>query len=687
MFAADYAVLKQTHLALSRGRFGEAKALLRSMEPRLGPLYDVPVDAGRLRAWEEGRRWPDADEEDRAVLFTRLYLSMGQWLSVNGFYGHAAVLLERGAVHARPPAPQTAGLAHTPLRLALAAVRLEQGDLGAAGEALREVEATLDEVRRPGPYVDWLELSAKRDLLIGDLGRALERFQRVQDVCWHGGFRRATLAAVLNQAQVLIYVNQTAAAEELLTEAGEAARMLKDPTAAARVAWLARLAHARGESLVEGTPITASATEMQGKWAGGGGRPAPRPASRPSCRRPTTIWRSSRTALAVQWALSRSDRARMGAALERVRRVFGDTESDLIRLRLQVLEGMVAYYRDDWAGAERLFTATCPGLRRLGLKPDLWQARRFQGWCAARLGRPAAECEALSRETHDLVTELADTLSPAQQVIYLVNKWTVEERRLAFDIERLKRAKAECQRGPWFLRPWRRWRLWRGLHEFLHLLDHRRRAFVRRHVAGDPAPPADEPAGPVWRRLWRHPRRRATLSFLVLPDRVFLSRAGWMDLDFAVSPMTRLRLRELVKEWHEQIEEAHPDRLEQTAGKLASGLELPRALATLPSRVRGLTVVPDDALHGFPFAALPINGRPLVEDFAVSLAFDHTPPPATARRRTTGEALVAAVVRGANEAAPLPGGRIYRSLPGTEPEAHSRRRVADRPRTQRASIH
>ena len=143
----------------------------------------------------------------------------------------------------------------------------------------------------------------------------------------------------------------------------------------------------------------------------------------------------------------------MGAVLERVRRVFGDTESDLIRLRLQVLEGMVAYYRDDWAGAERLFTATCPGLRRLGLKPDLWQARRFQGWCAARLGRPAAECEALSRETHDLVTELADTLSPAQQVIYLVNKWTVEERRLAFDIERLKRAKAECQRGPWFLRP------------------------------------------------------------------------------------------------------------------------------------------------------------------------------------------------------------------------------------------
>ena len=162
------------------------------------------------------------------------HLSMGQWLSVNGFDGHAAVLLERGAVHARPPAPQTAGLAHTPLRLALAAVRLEQGDLGAAGEALREVEATLDEVRRPGPYVDWLELSAKRDLLIGDLGRALERFQRVQDVCWHGGFRRATLAAVLNQAQVLIYVNQTAAAEELLTEAGEAARMLKDPTAAAR---------------------------------------------------------------------------------------------------------------------------------------------------------------------------------------------------------------------------------------------------------------------------------------------------------------------------------------------------------------------------------------------------------------------------------------------------------------------
>ena len=122
------------------------------MEPRLGPLYDVPVDAGRLRASGRGRGGrPDADEEDRAVLFTRLYLSIGTMALCKRVLWPAAVLLERGAVHARPPAPQTAGLAHTPLRLALAAVRLEQGDLGAAGEALVEVEATLDEVRRPRP--------------------------------------------------------------------------------------------------------------------------------------------------------------------------------------------------------------------------------------------------------------------------------------------------------------------------------------------------------------------------------------------------------------------------------------------------------------------------------------------------------------------------------------------------------
>ena len=78
--------------------------------------------------------------------------------------------------------------------------------------------------------------------------------------------------------------------------------------------------------------------------------------------------------------------------------------------------------------------------------------------------------------------------------------------------------------------------------------------------------------------------------------------------------------------------------------------------------------MPDDALHGFPFAALPINGRPLVEDFAVSLAFDHTPPPATARRRTTGEARWRWSSPRQRSGPPSGGGRIYRSLPGTEPE-------------------
>ena len=57
----------------------------------------------------------------------------------------------------------------------------------------------------------------------------------------------------------------------------------------------------------------------------------------------------------------------------------------------------------------------------------------------------------------------------------------------------------------------------------------------------------------LWQRLITHPRKRVTLSFLLLPDRVFVVRAWKFFFDFAVIPTTRLEVRNTVQRWHERI--------------------------------------------------------------------------------------------------------------------------------------
>src|SRR5262249_26483393 len=127
---------------------------------------------------------------------------------------------------------------------------------------------------------------------------------------------------------------------------------------------------------------------------------------------------------------------------------------------------------------------------------------------------------------------------------------------------------------------------------------------------------------PLWRRLWGHPWRAATLSFLVLPDRTFVARGSWMSLDLGVCALSRLKVRELVARLHRAMaRRAEAEVLDALGAELADGLQLPRLLASLPRRIRRLVLVADDALHGFPFAALRSQGHYLCERYALTMAF------------------------------------------------------------------
>src|SRR5262249_963632 len=94
------------------------------------------------------------------------------------------------------------------------------------------------------------------------------------------------------------------------------------------------------------------------------------------------------------------------------------------------------------------------------------------------------------------------------------------------------------------------------------LLDHlgrHKRAIARRELEVPDARPGPRPpsrAARWWRtlgRVVRFPRERASVPFLVLPDRVVVVRRAWLSLGVHVAPMTRLRLRELVAGLHRLV--------------------------------------------------------------------------------------------------------------------------------------
>jgi CHAT domain-containing protein len=110
------------------------------------------------------------------------------------------------------------------------------------------------------------------------------------------------------------------------------------------------------------------------------------------------------------------------------------------------------------------------------------------------------------------------------------------------------------------------------------------------------------------------------------------------------------------------------------ADELAAALRLDELLADLPAQVRRLAVVADDALHGFPFAALRVGGRYLVERFALSHQ-SGTRPDARAGRPVSS-ALVAAIPDGAPPSDEFPEG--VPPLPNAAAEAEDVRRRLER---------
>lgn len=666
-FLEAYFILKQADAAVSAADFNSGETALRTQEIYVGPLDEIPTEPALLPAWESRCRWIVRAEHDRPLLFSRLYLALGGWLSGCGFYRQAAVLLQRGTMHAEPPASSLACRAWVRLHLALAGAELEYGSLAEVDAVLKKTKPAIDPKRHPGWWSQWLGLAGHAALLKGDFGPALDHLREATVVCGRGGFYGAVLTSLLHRARVLIALNQVLAAEDALDEASQL--IGNSQTAKVRVAWLRRLARNRGESPIgDGQHHT-----VTGLWDYGGHKAleisAPDdhldPLQLPAA--PNYLAFFEDRALAVRWRLARGMQADAKKLLAQLRQTYAASDSLLIRLRLDALDGAVAYAQKDYAAAERMFKGLVSYLKTCELRPELRDAQRFLWWCAQRnAGAPGTnESEgpearkdgdssilSLGSEVRELTDQMANTLPASERAIYLLDKWADEERQLAGELVAWNEYKARAAQAPWWTRSWRRWQVRRGLLKYLDRLTY------HRNRESELASGVSTTVSLRGTNALSMPANQITLVFQVLPEFTFVARVSSRVLDARVVPLTRVRVRELVARWHRHIAlgNSRIADLSSIADELAISLGINELIQDLPSKITRLAIIADDALHGFPFAAIRIGSksRYLIEDFALS--YRHDVSVSRAPIRPIRSAMVVAIPDGSPPSAEFPFG-------------------------------
>jgi CHAT domain-containing protein len=177
------------------------------------------------------------------------------------------------------------------------------------------------------------------------------------------------------------------------------------------------------------------------------------------------------------------------------------------------------------------------------------------------------------------------------------------------------------------LRWWRTVQAWRKTLAVENRLEAGKRALAE--TAAGAAPASTRPLRLL--DLWRQSRTEAYVTFSALPDRLIAIVRTRRAARIHIIEISRIELRQAVKAWHERMlapAVAAPRRSDALSNGLAG------VLANLPNAVRELRLRPDDALHGYPFAALLVDGAPIIERYTISLWHTAASPRKVALSRT-----------------------------------------------------
>jgi CHAT domain-containing protein len=683
-----FTILKRISLALERGLFFHVKNLLDTLSPQIGNITNIDISPLGLTQWESRCEWNDSSQEDQRVLFVYLYLIMGKFLSSLGQYHQSLVMLDRGFFHAQSETPYLASIAILPIKFAIALAYLEKGELTTAKTHLTDLKQQFNIEQQQHLYIHWLELSGKINLLQGNLGEALTEFEQIKKICIDLSLRRANVQATLNLAHILILTNQTSLAKDYLQDIVRDAEEIRDEELIQRINNLLNLADERGQSFGN-EPFGFSVTQMRKRNS--------RSVSNQKINNNEIEMNCSYKSPYGNYLAQFNDRVleiyhflnyfQFDNAYQRfndLNLAFQLSDSRLIQVRIQILSGILAYYygvenkdNDRIRWAVLVLEECCPLLQELSLKHDLWQVKRFLIWSFTRLNNDIQE--KLIEETNQILTELTNSLPPEKQIIFLLNKWTADEEYIASQINQLQRLSI-LTKDTFYSSPWQKWKLKQNLHHLLEHIDRYKDTLARRNLQNQVDFPLTYLTSKSFlSRVLTHPIDRVTIVFLVLPDRVLIVCIGWLIFNFKLIFCTRLEIRNLVQYFHKKLDNFNnakrdlsgstenksninqvSDMFRTTSSQLSELLQIDEILEKLPKRIKSITFIPDDILHGFPFGVLIYRGDYIIKKYALSVSYE-SKPKAKIQKDTLKEK--SAILVGISQSI-----KTMPSLPGVEQE-------------------
>jgi tetratricopeptide (TPR) repeat protein len=651
IYAEHYAAVQQVSVLLCQGELAAAEKTIQKLTPRIPPLETIDASQEKLLLFESSCSWPNTTEGDRLILMVRLWLEIGRMAAAKGHYRVALAIFERAISHCTSGSHPLVKVARPSLLLAIASARLERGDIEGCSRTLEDV---------PGIHADRLiemralGISARLDLLRGSLGAAHDKLEQLLHLSAERGLQYVAAGCALDLAQVLIYLNQTREAQQLIDRFAAFAEQNNDRQMSSQMRVALDLAQSRGQSLAKSVAIAPTVSEL---W----GAEAPDTVERSGVPPDFLSFNAAKTesmlqifeerTIAFHWLLGRRDWESCERYLTEMTMLFSDTDSMLIKMRLISFEGTLCYYREHFGRAEQLLREAVSGASELGFCSDLWQVYRFLSWTLKRAGK-AEEAVWAGEKSDELLARLSNSLQPAARAIFRLNKWTAEQEFLALQIDRVISLQTQYQTCSRWTRLQARFRLLREAVILMDRIDEYKNYIVRE--AHDTSSARSAARISWWRKAVRIQSCQAVLRFLVLPDRILALVFTRGAVHAGISPVTAVRLRESVSDLHIGLSQTN-GKIQVEAGltALSRDLQIEAALSVVPRSVSKLVIIPDDSLHGVPFSMIPVGSKSLGDLFTVSIGFEFA---FTRKRKPPArEAFIMALPAGNQQFGSLPG--------------------------------
>ncbi|MDQ1353465.1 MAG: hypothetical protein QG657_3771, partial [Acidobacteriota bacterium] len=658
-----YTIIQIASIFLEMGALEKTFSTLEQLTPCIGDIHQIEMKEESLALWDAECRLNNLDGEEQTVIFSRLYYVLGSLLSRLGQYNQAINCFDRG-IHWLPPlAPDIAKVVLIPLSLERITALMEEGEISRAEKELQSIYFGQNEKITPGNYTGWLELHAKIQLLKGNFGEALSSLAKVMEICRTHQFLKGEVTSILNMVKVKLLLNQLAEAETLLDEASEICNAGGYEELLNRSKQLYHLLFARGSSYLSSIDLSPSAPlgdrgknpdENIHEYAGAIDLP----------QAPDFLGFFEDRALGFQILLADRKFSKARLYLDNIKQVFANTDSILILHRLRILEFLIRYYQNETDQLPFNFKETLDFLERESLKPELYQFQRILSW--TELLAPEEKKNIIDANT-TLLEEMTQSLPPEYQAVFLLNKWTEDEASLAWETDRLLYLKLKKNKFKPF-NVFSKFKMMNRLNKLLCHIDRYKDVLARNTINNKKDKAAPGSFSSLLYRILSHPRDRVTISFLALPDRVVIIYTTFLKFDLKVTYISRIQVREWIKEWHRSLvsspnsrnvvpivkEEEKKIPLE-IPGKISGILQVPEILSGLPKAVKRITFIPDDSLNGFPFASLQYNGDYLIKKYSLAIGYESTIQKHTKNKTNKAGVLMAAISKGSDNFSALPG--------------------------------